>query len=611
VLAVAGLSASVHVPAASAAGTTFTVNPATGDDADPGTATKPLRTLAAALSKVTTGDTVELAGGIYSKAASGERYSTIKGAQPVVVPPGVTLRGNAGKGVGTTLIGAANEIGLLLQGSATISEIDTVGFGIGLQAPQGKQTLDGVSFRGGGIRLTGSADATLTGAVHLDDDFLVARGQSIFHRPAGAAVSVNNRARFTMTGGQLFGANPSGAGQAHCDTSQKGIFASGSARVTLRSVLIQNLPGGGLDLTGSSTGTLEESKIVADYPSAACIPFPSARTLDAGALTVRSTSLLSNGQASPVHTDGIRALGSGPLAVTNSHIAGYDAHGILAGASSTAIAVSGSQMSNRTNIDARAATGASIAVTDSKIATSVTGIIAPSLRLRRSEVTNYSATGIVITGSRADLGTAADPGLNVIKAQIPSNTGVQFDPSAPAGTIEAVGNVWTPSEQGADAFGFYPTKTVFGGFQPGVSLGRNFRLPSAFQAINLGPIVGRLRLAPRVIRAHAGGLARLRLSWMHPASWRQLRTVELRASSGRKRIGRVVLRPRAGSVRASGAISVVKRATRLRHRSKLVTARLGLRFSRTLAGRTLRIDVIATDRRGRRQLEPAAGRVIL
>ena len=160
-------------------------------------------------------------------------------------------------------------------------------------------------------------------------------------------------------------------------------------------------------------------------------------------------------------------------------------------------------------------------------------------------------------------------------------------------------------------FGFYPKKTVFGGFQPGVSLGRNFKLPSAFQAINLGPIVGRLRLAPHIIRARAGALVRLRLSWRHPASWRQLRTLELRVSRAGKRIGRVVLRPRAGSVRASGAIRSVKRVTRLRHRGKLVTATLGLRFSRKLAGRTLRIDVLATDRRGRRQLEPAAGLIIL
>ena len=212
VLAVAGMSASVQVPAASAAGTTVSVNPVTGDDADPGTAAKPLRTLAAALSKVTAGDTVELAGGTYSKAASGERYSTIKGAQPVVVPAGVTLRGNAGKGSSTTLVGAANEIGLLLQGSATISEIDTVGFGIGLQAPQGKQALDGVSFRGGGIRLTGSADATLTGPVHLDEDrsSLAARASST-SRPAPPSPSQPGPVHDDRR--QLFAENPGRLGR--------------------------------------------------------------------------------------------------------------------------------------------------------------------------------------------------------------------------------------------------------------------------------------------------------------------------------------------------------------------------------------------------------------
>jgi uncharacterized protein DUF1565 len=606
VFAAAGVAAALHPPAASAAGATFNVNPVTGNDADPGTAAKPLKTLTTALAKAQAGDTIQLAGGNYSTAANGERFSTINGAQPVAVPSGVTIRGNAGKGLATSLFGAANEIGLLLRGNATVSEIDMFGFGVGLQASQGKQTLDGLEFnRGGGIRLTGSADTTLTGAVQLSLPFFVARGQTIFRHPTGAAVSVNDTARFTMTGGDLFGEKPNGGGQANCDTTQKGIFASGSARVTLRSVLIQDLAGGALDLTGASAGTLDGSNIVAEYDSDTCIPLPSARTLGTASLTVRGGSLVSNGKGAIAHTHGIRALGSGGVSVTNSKILGYDGTGIVAGPSATSLAVAGTELSNRTDIDARAATHAAITVTDSKLIVGVTGIIAPSLRLRRTELTR-NHTGIVITGPHADLGTAADPGLNVITGT-GVNTGVAFDPSVTAGTIDAFGNVWTPSEQGADAFGFYPKKTVFGGFQPGVSLGRNFRVPSAFQSINLGPIVGRLRLAPRVVHARAGRPVRLRLAWTHPVAWRQLRSVELRLSRG----GRVVVRPAAGTVRARGAVRVIRGATRLRHRGKTVTATLALRFPRSYAGRRLRVDVVATDRHGRRQNEPAAGRVVL
>jgi hypothetical protein len=40
-----------------------------------------------------------------------------------------------------------------------------------------------------------------------------------------------------------------------------------------------------------------------------------------------------------------------------------------------------------------------------------------------------------------------------------------------------------------------------------------------------------------------------------------------------------------------------------------VTARLGLRLDDTLAGATLALDVVAVDARGRRQIEPGAGRI--
>ena len=136
VLAIVVVGVLALAAAASGHAATINVNPAIGKDSNNGAATSPLKTLTRALSKVHGGDTIQLAGGNYSQ-STGERYSPINGQPTVVVPSGVTIRGNAGKGLGTILFGAPNQIGLVLQGDATVSEVSAVGFGIGLQAPQG------------------------------------------------------------------------------------------------------------------------------------------------------------------------------------------------------------------------------------------------------------------------------------------------------------------------------------------------------------------------------------------------------------------------------------------------------------------------------------------
>ena len=121
--------------------------------------------------------------------------------------------------------------------------------------------------------------------------------------------------------------------------------------------------------------------------------------------------------------------------------------------------------------------------------------------------------------------------------------------------------------------------------------------------------VGRLRLAPRVVRATAGRPAHLRLSWRHPRSWRKLRKIELRLVRDDVPVGEVAIRPRAQRSSADGAVELVRKHTRLSHRGKTVTARLALRLDRTLAGQSLTAEVEATDTRGRRQLESDAGTV--
>lgn len=61
----------------------------------------------------------------------------------------------------------------------------------------------------------------------------------------------------------------------------------------------------------------------------------------------------------------------------------------------------------------------------------------------------------------------------------------------------------------------------------------------------------------------------------------------------------------------AGAVTLVRRASRMRRAGTTVRAQLGLRLDPSLAGRRLALDVEATDVRGRQQIERGAGAIRL
>jgi Protein of unknown function (DUF1565) len=591
---------------ASARAATINVSAATGNDANPGSASAPLKTLTRALARARAGDTVKLAGGVYSQEANGEKYSTTTAAPTIVVRSGVTIRGDTVSPSRSTLIGAPNEVGLVLRGNATVTDVSLFEFGVGVQASQGTQTLQDLDFSRGGIRLTGTADATLTSRVV---NFRSGR----FRHIEGAAVSVNDQSRFTMDGGAIFGDGTTGGS---CITTAKGIFASGSAHVTLRNgALIEDVAGGALDLTASARATVTETKVIARYPDG-CVPLPSLRTLESAALVVQNSRLESNGRGSSVFADGIRALSSAPLTIKDSRIDGYNSDGVEAGPLASQILISGSTLEgNRTAVNARDATSALVSVAQSSVINSGEGIVAPSLKLRRSSVFRNN-TGVVATrGLGVDLGTASDPGLNTFRDNTP--TSVDFDPSVTLGGVSAVGNAWNPSEQGADVNGCYVENRVVTGADPRlVSAGHNFLLRGLSptnRSIELGGCpIGTFDVSPRTLTARPGRPASWRLAWTHPVDWKRLDRVVLRLESLGKPVGRIVLDQQTRRLRASGpAVQLVRGRGRISGRAggKRMTARLVLRIAKRYAGRTLIAKLAARDDDGNRQPFRCAGRV--
>jgi Ca2+-binding RTX toxin-like protein len=118
--------------------------------------------------------------------------------------------------------------------------------------------------------------------------------------------------------------------------------------------------------------------------------------------------------------------------------------------------------------------------------------------------------------------------------------------------------------------------------------------------------VGRSELAPRTVTADARKWARMTLRWTHPKSWRELRKLEVKLYRGDKRIGTIDARPHSRRLTSRG-VEIMANRSLLTHSRKTVTARLGMKFPRSLAGASLRVAVEATDVHGHSQLERDAG----
>ena len=121
--------------------------------------------------------------------------------------------------------------------------------------------------------------------------------------------------------------------------------------------------------------------------------------------------------------------------------------------------------------------------------------------------------------------------------------------------------------------------------------------------------VGVLRLTPQTVRAAAGEVAQLRLSWRHPLAWRKLRTIELRLYRDAAPVGEITIRPRGERISADGSVELVRTHSRLTRKGKTVSARLALRLDESLAGQQLAAEVEAVDVRGARQVEFDAGSI--
>jgi hypothetical protein len=151
--------------------------------------------------------------------------------------------------------------------------------------------------------------------------------------------------------------------------------------------------------------------------------------------------------------------------------------------------------------------------------------------------------------------------------------------------------------------------TVLGGFGDDTAVVDTTEASfNSLEHVTFGGPVGRLKLMPSTLKAEAGMIARLKLSWTTPKAWRDLRKVQLRLYDGKQAVGMINVRPGSERVTGRGAVAVMA-GSKLSHHGKTVVAKLAFDVAKSMAGKDLRVDVKAGDSHGHRQYERAAGTI--
>ena len=191
-----------------------------------------------------------------------------------------------------------------------------------------------------------------------------------------------------------------------------------------------------------------------------------------------------------------------PIRLTNStitHVAGAAIRSHTGGAVGPAIVADGlALVANGWGIYWDGGAGTTIdlhntTITGSTVSAAGAGIyfdmlLSPaSFKLRASTVSGNAGDGVSLTNSAGgvvDLGTSANPGANTIAGN--GATGIHLGTFGGAPVVNAIGNTWGASVQGADAGGHYSVPAAFAPVpKTGPTSGPNFTIDNAVSTLNL------------------------------------------------------------------------------------------------------------------------------
>jgi hypothetical protein len=360
----------------------------------------------------------------------------------------VTVRGTLqpGGAHGTFLSpasSAARTAGLMLDGDATVQDLELDVFGTAIQADKGTQTLRNLQFiiNEHGVFLRGSARATLI-------------NPNMFLANSDGAMAFE-QARLTIDGGRF----ASGG----CGLTNHGVIAVGGTALEMKNVKLDTFIGGTVAVVGRATGTLTNVDIVT--PDAPCSYGASVNVQDSARVTM--TDVRAQGVKGISETF-VNVIGSAALQATRLTVANY-AFGVAAAQLSTVGITSGTFQGNRLAV--LGDEGARLSVSGSAFTDNETALRASLLKVRGSTVLR-GAVGVEARSKLVDLGTALDVGANTFLGA--SQQEVRFAPAQGGQDLQAVGNTWNANTQSAGPDGRYGIGVVSSGTTLGN--GQNFQL---------------------------------------------------------------------------------------------------------------------------------------
>jgi predicted RecA/RadA family phage recombinase len=422
------------------------VDPLGGNDANPGTQQKPLKTLKQSLSLAMSGQTVHLFPGTYD-AQNGEDFV---GAVPAGVSIAAVVPGDA------VLVGQNNGVALYFAGDGSASYLRIQGFSTGIQADTGVLSLTEIDFQKNSeaISLSGNAQASLKGGS-------IADGRSAFRLDGVASLAISTTEIHNL------GPNCNGDVGVLWDASY----------LTLEEVKIYDVAGS-LALRHASFASIKNSviKSVGDH---GCGGSNTIYATEAAQLHLEDTTI-SEPPGTPLGISGsasVKIVG-GAIASSGNAINIYE----VADVTIDELVLTGPGAMVNTAAILITAPGAHVTATNATILSFLSGIELwhGSVKLRDSVIKDCN-TGAYVMGGNLDLGSAEDPGGNTL--QIKLGTALALQTSAI--TVKAAGNTWIPSTQGANAAGLYPSGTLMGPLGTNAPAPRNFYISAAGSTILL------------------------------------------------------------------------------------------------------------------------------
>ncbi|MEO8924447.1 MAG: DUF1565 domain-containing protein [Caldimonas sp.] len=485
-----------------ASGVSLFFDPVNGNDNNPCTQAAPCRRIGGFVSIAAPGTTFTLADGIYG--------ATSQGTTTLTVPDGVTIQaahpGAVTLGSMTISVptGSATFSGVVI-GPESASATFCGRLSVGQPDPQAGNptlTLTGVfSNCADWLWIRGNVKATMTPGA-LPGGVYTTGGLNVNGSPGNAEwiVLFQKGPELLIQGGVIDGGNTGDAlhtvlvmqdagaltldGVTLRNWGQTAIDAP-EGKLTLRNGTVLDhvgFPGnGGCAITTSTSS----SSLVMDHSTLSNVPGVGICAGVNGDLTNPAVITLTQSTITKVALAAIRNFGGGgnigTLNISADGLSLLDnGVGLYIARPHGAVDIRNSTITGSTSTSA----GAGIFFDFDPLAT----IGTESFKLRTSTVANNVQDGVLLSQFKTgtiDLGSAADPGGNTFTGNGTAGLQVDVDPLS-AGTVNAVGNTWNASQQGADAGGHYSVPPAYAPVpKTGPASGVNFKIDNNVSALNL------------------------------------------------------------------------------------------------------------------------------